>query len=245
MTEIDEVLARCTRTWRRFGVPRDEQASMADELRADLAAAIDSGAPVSNIVGNDADAFAREWAQSRGVVRPRWRLASTTAVAMAGALPAVAFALVLPLMSTSDWGVEHLVKLFPGQRSRTNLDCGPPATTWCPPTYWDPPGWLLALWYGLAAVLAVVGIAVATGWWLDGRADPAAAETRRMLSIGAPLGAVLLGVPMLAINASRPGIWFGNGGWVPVLACGAIATIGAARLAAVLKSRRGALSTIA
>lgn len=237
MTEIDEVIAGCVRAWRRLGVRRDERAAMVDELRADLDAAAAAGGAASTVIGSDPGGFAREWAESRGVVRPPWRVLSTTAAAFAGAVPAAGFALVLPLLSTSEWGIEALVKLFPGQRSRTNLECRLPAGR-CPAAYWDPPGWLLATWYLFAAGLAFVGALFAAAWWLGNRADPAAHETRRMLAIGMPLGAVVLGLPMLAANDARPGTWYGNGGWVLVLGCAGVATIASARLLAVVKSRR-------
>ncbi|MCZ3389163.1 MAG: hypothetical protein LH645_08600 [Actinomycetia bacterium] len=130
---MDDVLRRCRKTWRRLGVSTDATASMTDELRGDLQSARADGITAMTMVGGDPDGFARSWAASRGLVRPKWQIASTTLVAALAMVPGAAMMLVVPLAVTSSWFIEIFDPTrayYPGSRAGR----GTSGTT-----YWDLP----------------------------------------------------------------------------------------------------------
>ena len=237
MTNIDEILVTCRRTFRSSGVPRAQITAMLDELRDDLREVAANGGDPRMLTGDDVSRFAHTWAESRGVTRPQWRLLSTSAVAIAGTLPAVCFAAVLPLAGTSSWAVDLLVKAFPSQIAGTNLSCVPDAVTTCPDPQWIPPSWLIGVWFIGAVLLGYVGAVAAVGMRLRRVHDPAANATCRNLRIAIPAGVLALGIPMLWFNLSHPGTAFGDGGWVLAVTGCAIALVAATRAWAVLRTR--------
>lgn len=237
MTDSDQILAVCRRTLRSSGVSKHEITAMLGELRDDLSEVAENGGEPRMLTGDDVPRFARAWAESRGLTRPRWRLLSTAAAALAGTLPAVCFAAVLPLASTSSWAVELLARVFPGQREPTNLDCVSDASSFCPSPSWTPPSWLIGAWFIGAALLGYAGVVGAVGLWLRRLHDPAADLTRRKILFAIPVGALTVGVPMLWFNTTYPGTAFGDGLWVIVVAACAAMLIVAARAWAVLDAR--------
>ena len=72
MTEIERIVNRCTRYWRRTRVPREAIAEMRMELESHLRDAVADGMPVRSVVGEDLEVFAERWAwEFRGpYVRP-------------------------------------------------------------------------------------------------------------------------------------------------------------------------------
>lgn len=232
MTQVDEIVGQCTRAWRRLGVPADERGVMASELLDDLQEAADSGDSPLALVGGDPRLFAESWAREKHVIRPRWRVGSTTVAALASTVPGVAFLAVMPLVSTSDWAVDMLIRLDEGQRARTNLSCGT-----CP-AYWDPPTLLLLAWYLVGALLVVGGALVGVSAWLRRCNDPVCPETLRSIgTIGVGVNLVVLAA-LGYWNLSRRGTWIGNGGWVVVLLASVIASLAVARGVAVHRARR-------
>jgi hypothetical protein len=68
---VNEFVSECRREWKRLGVPR----STIDEMAAELDRDLDEGTP-EEVLGTDAanaPAFARTWAEARGVIRERQR----------------------------------------------------------------------------------------------------------------------------------------------------------------------------
>ncbi|MEN9505339.1 MAG: hypothetical protein RI958_1265 [Actinomycetota bacterium] len=238
MNTVEQVLTECRRALRSCGVARDQRKAMLDELDADIRELVASDGDPRALVGDDVRAFARDWAESRGAVRPRWRLSSTTIAAIVGVVPAVLFAAVLPLIGTSAWAIELLVRVFPGQRAETNLDCAGDAVTTCPSPTWTPSLWLIALWFAVALALGFAGAVFAASTWLRRLDDPAVEQTRRNLLLLMPIGALIFGVPMVWFNQTYPGTTFGDGGWVIAVATGAVLVISGARAWAVAATRR-------
>jgi hypothetical protein len=172
-----DVVRMCKRTWRRLGVPRSDAAEMLAELDADLVAAAEEGVRPENYVGADPRAFAIEWAEARGLVRPRLRLLSTSAAALAGALPGAGFALFAAYgLSSAAIGDIFGAPVRVGENAYQN--------------YFEPPAWLILGLYALGALFAYAGaLASVSGvlrWWLD----PARARTQRLLAATLPLGTV-------------------------------------------------------
>jgi len=212
----------CKRTWRRLGVPRREAAEMLAELDADLAAAAEGGVAPEDYVGADPRAFAIEWAEARGLVRPRLRLLSTSAAALVGALPGAGFALFAAYgLSSQAIGDVFGTPVRVGENAYQN--------------YFEPPAWLILGLYALGALFAYAGalasVSAVLRWWLD----PARARTQRLLAATLPLGT------LSAIGATILFAWTQNFGTTPsvVLADAFVAGfafilfVGGIRLAAV------------
>jgi hypothetical protein len=165
----------CKRTWRRLGVPRSDAAEMLAELDADLVAAAEEGVAPEDYVGADPRAFAIEWAEARGLVRPRLRLLSSSATALVGALPGAGFALFAAYgLSSAAIGDIFGTHVRVGENAYQN--------------YFEPPVWLILGLYALGALFAYAGaLASVSGllaWWLD----PTRARTQRLLAATLPLG---------------------------------------------------------
>jgi hypothetical protein len=147
---------------------------MAGELEAHIAAAAIEGDRPSSVVGEDVRAFATEWANERGVTRPRLMLGITMAAALVGALPGVFFALF------AAYGLQSpgMAELLGGEMTRVAENAYQPTLS--------PPEWLLLLLYAVGAVVAYAGALAAASAALRWRLDPAVARTTRSLAIVLP-----------------------------------------------------------
>lgn len=183
---MNDVLRRCRRTWRRLGVSSDAIASMTDELDGDLQSAEADGITAMSMVGGDPDGFARSWAASRGLIRPKWRVGSTTVVASLAMVPGAAMMLVVPLAVTSPWFIEIVNPddAFPA----TRVGRGSYSTN-----YLDLPLWVVLALYGLAIAVGYTGALLATSAWLRRWSDPARLRTVRLLACTLPVGALAAG----------------------------------------------------
>lgn len=195
---MSDVLRRCRKTWRRLGVSSDAIASMSDELDGDLQSAGADGVTAMSLVGGDPDGFARSWAASRGWVRPKWRIISTTLIAALAMVPGAAMMLVVPLAMTSSWFVEIVdpsSAYYPGSRAGR----GTSGTA-----YWDVPMWVVLALYALAIAVGYTGALLATSAWLRRWSDPARLRTVRLLAWTLPFGALVAGVLARAVDAVSP-----------------------------------------
>jgi hypothetical protein len=191
-----DFVSTCKRTWRRLGVPRRDAAEMLAELDADLVAAAEGGVRPEDYLGADPRAFAIEWAEARGLVRPRLRLLSTSAAALVGALPGAGFALFAAYgLSSEAIGDIFGTPVRVGENAYQN--------------FFEPPAWLILGLYALGALFAyagaLAGVSGMLGWWLDS----ARARTQRLLAATLPLGT--LG----AIGATILFAWTQNFGTSP------------------------------
>ena len=184
---MSDVPRRCRKTWRRLGVPSDAIESMTDELVGDLQSASADGISDMTMVGGDPDGFARSWAASRGLVRPKWRIISTTFVAALAMVPGAAMMLVVPLAVTSPWFIEMVNPNMglpePAQRRGTSGT-----------NYLDLPMWVILTLYGLAIAVGYIGALLATSAWLRRWSDPARLRTVSLLAWALPFGALVAGV---------------------------------------------------
>jgi hypothetical protein len=191
-----DVVRTCKRTWRRLGVPRSEAAEMLAELDADLAAAAAADVRPEDYVGADPRAFAIEWAEARGLVRPRLRLLSVSAAALVGALPGAGFALFAAYgLSSQAIGDIFGTPLRVGENAYQN--------------YFEPPAWLILGLYALGALFAYAGALASVSGVLGWRLDPARAPTQRLLAATLPLGT------LSAIGATILFAWSQNFGTTP------------------------------
>jgi hypothetical protein len=84
MDPVRTAVRRADREWRRLGVLPPTRRELVAELRADLDAAVEDGRSVSDVIGPDAVAFARDWAYARGDVPVRPYYLRTVLAALAG-----------------------------------------------------------------------------------------------------------------------------------------------------------------
>ncbi len=167
---------------------------MSDELDGDLQSAQADGITSMTMVGGDPDGFARSWAASRGLVRPKWRIVSTTLVAALAMVPGAAMMLIGPLAATSWWFAE-MVGASPdsqGRRSAGNYG-----------TVLEPPIWGILALYGLAIVVGYIGALLATSAWLRRWSDPARLRTVRLLAWTLPVGALIAGLAAEAVDRAQ------------------------------------------
>ncbi|MFE0187291.1 hypothetical protein [Streptomyces sp. NPDC058989] len=88
---VEDAISQATKAWRRLGVDEETAQEMAEELAADLDAAVLDGRDVRAYVGGDVAVLAGSWAVERGLLSPHPRLKETAAAAAKGAaLPALA-----------------------------------------------------------------------------------------------------------------------------------------------------------
>lgn len=214
---------------------------MVAELNDDLRQAAKAGIDPTEFLGGDPDGFARAWASERGVIRPRLRLASTTVAATASMLPGAAFAAVLPLLATSEWGLSALVEVFPGQRDNTNLDCltGPRTAAVCGSASWDTPMWFIAVWYAIAIGIVCVGALGGSSAWLRRCADPLRLRTLRWIAVALPAAGLAVGACLAFLDKTNSRSRLADL-WIPVIAFTTIATVFAARALVVTRGRRQA-----
>jgi hypothetical protein len=174
-------------------VPSDAIESMTDELDGDLQSARADGISAMTMVGGDPDGFARSWAASRGLVRPKWRIASTTVVAALAMVPGAAMMLVVPLAVTSPWFIEMVNPTMglpePTQRRGTSGT-----------NYLDLPLWVVLTLYGLAIAVGYIGALLAASAWLRRWSDPARLTTVQLLAWTLPFGALVAGVVARAFD---------------------------------------------
>jgi len=191
---MSDVLRRCRRTWRRLGVPSDAVASMTDELDGDLQSARADGISDMTMVGGDPDGFARSWAASRGLVRPKWRIVSTTVVASLAMVPGATMMLAVPLAATSPWFIEMVNPASAMQVDYTTRR-GSYSTN-----YLDLPMWVILTLYGLAIAVGYAGALLATSAWLRRWSDPARLKSLSLLAWTLPFGALVAGVTARAFD---------------------------------------------
>jgi hypothetical protein len=175
-------------------VPSDAIESMTDELDGDLQSARADGVSDMSMVGGDPAGFARSWAASRGLVRPKWRVVSTTVVAALAMVPGAAMMMVVPLAATSWWFAE-MVGASPdsaGRRSSGGYGI-----------VLEPPLWVILALYGLAIVVGYMGALLATSAWLRRWSDPARLTTVSLLAWTLPVGALAAGLAAEAIDRAH------------------------------------------
>lgn len=224
---MDSVIRECRRTWHRLGVDDEQARAMADELAADLADARSDGVLPVAFVGGDPAGFARAWASARGAVRPRYRILSTTAVALVAMLPAAFVAMFVPLASTSWWFIQIV------QPRNQSLFCDTPISLGgCAQPMLEDIGVFWAGGYALAASVAWCGALLGASAWLRRVADSARTRTLRALAVALPVGAIV-GLALAAFwmrDSSANSSWRTNVGW-PLLVVLVIAlTIAGTRL---------------
>ena len=233
---MTKVVEECRRTWRRLGVDRGEIEAMSQELAADLESAYADGVAAEAFVGGDPVGFARAWASARGVVRPRWRIASTVSAAAVGKLPGAAVAFMLGLAVTSPWFIEMV---DPGNAT---LVCPVPEN--CGGPYLTLPMPVVAGWYLLALLVGVGGALVAVSAWLRWCADSARRLTLRAILVVGPVGALVAGALARIFDsawgpATIDGYFRILHAWPTVFIVMMLGFIGAARWWAVKRSRAG------
>jgi hypothetical protein len=161
---------------------------MARDLDADLAAAQEDGVSAAEYVGHDPRSFALAWAQERGVIEGRVRLALTVAAALIGAVPGVGLGLFVAYGLTSYTMTEII---------------GPGRTvTGVQRTLDLPPLVLLAL-YAVGGVFAYAGAIAAVAGLLHWTDDPAASLTVRLLGMLLPFGAIASIATTIAFASTR------------------------------------------
>jgi len=85
---VEDVVAVAEQEWRQSGVAHHDIATLAADLRLDLAAAAADGAPLDQLIGGDIRAFARRLADEAGVRRIPYEYGRLLLTALAGAAPA-------------------------------------------------------------------------------------------------------------------------------------------------------------
>jgi len=221
---MTDVLRTCRRTWQRLGVERQAAADLAAELEADLEAAAAEEIPSVKYVGGDARAFAAQWATARGLIRPRLRVATCTAVAVVGAIPGVSFGL-FAAYGLSSAAIGDLIG-SPVRVGETSFV----------ETY-TPPEWLILALYALAFVFAYAGAVAAVAGFLRWRMDPLGRETTRLLAVALPLGAAA------SVGASVLFAWSREFSTAPAVVIGDViiaalvfaASVAAVRIAVLLR----------
>lgn len=189
---MTDVVRTCRRTWRRLGVTRTARAELAAELSADLDQASADGIDPVAYVG-DARELALDWATARGLVAARPRLLTAALAAMAGALPGAAVAL-FAAYGLSSTGLARLAGL--------PVFCVDAACTVTEQRdVFDPPVWLLLLFYGTGALFASAGAVAAVAALLRRHLDPAIDATIRLLVRAVPAGTVVVLVAAIGVAA--------------------------------------------
>ncbi|MFB7629506.1 hypothetical protein ACFC0M_00945 [Streptomyces sp. NPDC056149] len=137
---VENAISQAMKTWHRLGVDEEAAQEMAEELAADLTAAVADGRSVSAYVGGDVDALVTSWAVEHGLLPVQHRRLKETGAAAAkgAAVPALA-AVFFCLVSMS-----HLL-------DPCALDC---RTTTDAPWMWV--GWVLCAAVGYWLVLRAV-----------------------------------------------------------------------------------------
>ncbi len=213
MTDVADVVRRADRLWRRVGVARGARAEMADELRADLAAAVADGRDAVSLIGADVDAFALDWARERGEIRPRTHYLRTVVATFAG--------LVLGMSAAAG---ATAVAGFAVEMFATSDGTGRTVEDW-----------LVLVVYGGSALAAYAGGLVVAGWSLRRAADPRAGSTVRALAwLLPPAAAVATAVGVSAAAV----LHFSRTGAVILLVCHLVADV---LVTAVLLARWWAL----
>jgi hypothetical protein len=191
----EDVVRIAERTWRRLGVPEGTRAELRDELRADLADAAADGRPAMDYVGGDPAGLARAWAAGRGVVRARPRLGRTALAAVLAMVPGASFGLLLVIGPSSMF----LNELLLDGDSMANVLPGSSLSF----TYAiDPPGWLVPLWYLVAAAFAYGGALAAVSAVLQAAGDVARLATVRALAWTLPVASVPATLSGVAVAGS-------------------------------------------
>ena len=200
MNSVDAIVRKAVRTWRRLGVPAGDAEAMSRELAGDLAAARADGRDPLTYVGGDPAGFARAWAASRGVVRPRRRLLSVAGAGLLGTLPGVGLALLFLTLPSS-----VVFNDFIGNRSflSTTTEGGVGGISFSYAVPVELIGLIAFCGYLIGGVVAVLGCLTLTSLLLKTLGDPARARTVRLLARLIPIigtAAVLAGAGAASLN---------------------------------------------
>ena len=200
MNSVDAIVRKAVRTWRRLGVPAGDAEAMSRELAGDLAAARADGRDPLTYVGGDPAGFARAWAASRGVVRPRRRLLSVAGAGLLGTLPGVGLALLFLTLPSS-----VVFNDFIGNRSflSTTAEGGVGGISFSYAVPVELIGLIAFCGYLIGGVVAVLGCLTLTSLLLKTPGDPARARTVRLLARLIPIigtAAVLAGAGAASLN---------------------------------------------
>ena len=200
MNSVDAIVRKAVRTWRRLGVPAGDAEAMSRELAGDLAAARADGRDPLTYVGGDPAGFARAWAASRGVVRPRRRLLSVAGAGLLGTLPGVGLALLFLTLPSS-----VVFNDFIGNRSflSTTAEGGVGGISFSYAVPVELIGLIAFCGYLIGGVVAVLGCLTLTSLLLKTLVDPARARTVRLLARLIPIigtAAVLAGAGAASLN---------------------------------------------
>lgn len=200
MNSVDAIVRKAVRTWRRLGVPAGDAEAMSRELAGDLAAARADGRDPLTYVGGDPAGFARAWAASRGVVRPRRRLLSVAGAGLLGTLPGVGLALLFLTLPSS-----VVFNDFIGNRSflSTTAEGGVGGISFSYAVPVELIGLIAFCGYLIGGVVAVLGCLTLTSLLLKTLGDPARARTVRLLARLIPIigtAAVLAGAGAASLN---------------------------------------------
>ena len=200
MNSVDAIVRKAVRTWRRLGVPAGDAEAMSRELAGDLAAARADGRDPLTYVGGDPAGFARAWAASRGVVRPRRRLLSVAGAGLLGTLPGVGLALLFLTLPSS-----VVFNDFIGNRSflSTTTEGGVGGISFSYAVPVELIGLIAFCGYLIGGVVAVLGCLTLTSLLLKALGDPARARTVRLLARLIPIigtAAVLAGAGAASLN---------------------------------------------
>ena len=219
MNSVATIMKTAVRTWRRLGVPAEDAEAMSRELESDLAAALADGRDPLTYVGGDPAGFARAWAASRGVVRPRRRLLSVAGAGLLGTLPGVGLALLFLTLPSS-----VVFNDFIGNRAFLSATAeggvGGISFSYAIPV--ELIGLLAYCGYLVGGVVAVLGCLTLTSLLLKTLGDPLRAQTVRLLAWLMPISgtaAVLAGAGAASLNEFS----YGSGSVMLTLAASAVA----------------------
>ena len=92
---VEAAIAAANRQWRAMGVVEADRAALTDDLRVELTAATADGVALTELIGDDVRAFARDLAISAGARRVPYEFRRLLLTALAGAAPGLALAWLL------------------------------------------------------------------------------------------------------------------------------------------------------
>ena len=236
---MDEVLATCTRTWRRLGVPRHAAEEMLDELTDDLRAAAEGGVTPQSYVGGDAAGMARAWAAARGLVRPRFHVLGVVLITLLVTVPLMFAASYIYVASTSAY-VADLLR--PGwdlvQRGpEDGIGAIRPMVTFPWSTFFAAAA--------VALLLGLGGILLALSAYLRRWADPARLATLKAVAVAVAPAALVAAFAVAGVSkalAGENGTLAGRFAQYATFAVVFTACIGGTRALAVAALRRRPMS---
>ncbi|MGW4940156.1 hypothetical protein ACWEOZ_01000 [Actinoplanes sp. NPDC004185] len=211
MDPIDDALTTADRAWRHHGVQRADREALAADLRLDLESAAADGVAPQQLLGEDVPAFARRLADEAGVRREPPELGRLVGTSLTGAAlgAAAGFAFFLLLFRAAG--------RFFDTPGRTHV----------------PVQVAVAVYYGIPAVIVVVGAVAAVGYHL--RALPRIRATVHAMCLLLPLAGIVI-TPITMGFAALTGF----STWAPVVLTEMLLVLAALTGATVL-ARRWAL----